>query len=808
MLRPPSRNSRIAAFLLLALASVGARAEPPPSPALASTARALQLEVFVDERPTGLIAAFELGGDGRMSATRAELTQIGVRAPGRGDDAETVRLDDIEGLSYAYEERRQAIRLRLAGSARLARDYGPPGATARAGEAEPRGWSASMNYLLFASGSTEKLLRPAFEPHGVSASLDARLATPLGVLLQTGILGARPGAPATALRLDTSWIWSDPRSMITLRAGDTISSGLAWTRPVRLGGLQAQSNFSLRPDLVTLPLPGLQGAAAVPSTLDVYVGATKAYSTQVEPGPWSLSNLPLLGSGSARVVLRDSTGREIEQVTPFFSSPLLLRPGLMDWSAEIGFARRSYGVLSNDYDRKPIGSASLRRGVFDWLTLSGHAEAAPRFALAGAGATMRVLDRGLVDIAASFSRAGADMGAQFYGAFETKLLGVALSMSSQRVFGRYTDLAAITAAPALQASGPSVTQGGVDILLRNLSLRPPRAVDRISASFPLPFDKSHLSVALTRLEAADRERTVLASAGWSRRAPFGGSIFVNGFVNLAGKRQAGVFAGLSFPLGAGGHVAAVGGWRGGGATASLEGSKALGHEPGDWGWRLRDSETRGGAPQRDAALAWRSQYARVQGTVSQQGVGAQGSLEVEGAVAAAGGGVFLANRIGDAFAVVKAGAPGVEVRHENRLVGRTDSGGRLLAPDLRAWERNRLSIDVSSLPADAAAGRTDQTVVPRARSGVVVDFGVRTDLRAAVIVLVDPAGKPLAPGLGARLEATGESAVIGYDGRVYLTGLKASNALRVTRDLGECVASFAYTPDGSPQPQIGPVVCK
>jgi outer membrane usher protein FimD/PapC len=28
-----------------------------------------------------------------------------------------------------------------------------------------------------------------------------------------------------------------------------------WTRPVRLGGIQVQRDFSIRPDLVTLPLP-------------------------------------------------------------------------------------------------------------------------------------------------------------------------------------------------------------------------------------------------------------------------------------------------------------------------------------------------------------------------------------------------------------------------------------------------------------------------------------------------------------------------------------------------------------------------
>lgn len=808
MRRRPSRNSGAAAFLLLTLASVGARAEPPPAPV-----RRLQLEVFLDDRPTGLVAAFEQGGDGRLAATRGELAEIGVRAPGRGDKDELVRLDDVAGLSYAYEERRQSVRLRLAGEARLAREYGPGAAREARREAPaPAGWSASMNYLIFGAGATTSLLRPRLEPQGVSATLDARLSTPLGVLSQTGIVGARPGERASALRLDTNWSWSDPVSMTTLRAGDSIASGLAWTRPVRFAGVQAQSNFALRPDLVTLPLPSLEGTAAVPSTLDVFVGATRAYSARVEEGPWRLSDLPLLGSGSARVVVRDSTGREIEQETPFFSTPLLLRPGLMDWSVEAGYARRSYGALSDDYARKPMVSASLRRGVASWLTLSGHGEAAPGLALVGAGATLRVFDRGALDLAASYSRSGADQGAQLYGAFETRLWGVTLSLSSQRTFGRYLDLAAVTAASAARNPGPGVAHGGVDPLLRTLTVAPPRAVDRIALSLPLPVDGSHLSLALTRIDAPERDRTLLASAGWSRRGPFGGALFANGFVNLArsasGKREVGLFAGLAVPLWDGGHVSAVAGGRSGQSFLSLDASKALAHEPGAWGWRARDVETRGGVPQREASIAWRSPWARVQATAGQQGAGARGAIEIEGAVAVAGGGVFLANRIGDAFAVVKTGAPGVEVRHEHRLVGRADSRGRLLAPELRAWERNAIDIDPTSLPADAEAARTRQTVIPRAGAGVVVDFGVRTDIRAAIVELVDETGKPLAPGLEARREDNGASAAIGYDGRVYLTDLKGETTLRVARGAGECVARFAYAPGASPQPRIGPIVCK
>src|SRR6266851_4072224 len=132
------------------------------------------------------------------------------------------------------------------------------------------------------------------------------------------------------------------------RAGDTISGGLPWTRPIRLGGLQMQRNFALRPDLVTLPLPSYSGSAAVPSTVDVYVNNVRALSQPVTPGPYQISNLPLLsGGGTARVVMQDAAGHQIEASLPYFTSPTLLRQGLTDYTLEAGYPRLNFATQSN-----------------------------------------------------------------------------------------------------------------------------------------------------------------------------------------------------------------------------------------------------------------------------------------------------------------------------------------------------------------------------------------------------------------------------------------------------------------------------
>src|SRR5262249_39829122 len=152
-----------------------------------------------------------------------------------------------------------------------------------------------LNYLLF--GTTQKFIDllgfPINQRGTASAALDARIFSPFGVVSQTGIIGVDTPTAAGSVRLDTTWMLSDPRSLVTYRAGDLISGGLTWTRPVRLAGVQIQRSFSLRPDLITMPLPQFGGTAAVPSTLDVYVNNVRTFSQSIPGGPFEISNIPV-----------------------------------------------------------------------------------------------------------------------------------------------------------------------------------------------------------------------------------------------------------------------------------------------------------------------------------------------------------------------------------------------------------------------------------------------------------------------------------------------------------------------------------
>src|SRR5690606_25058498 len=100
---------------------------------------------------------------------------------------------------------------------------------------------------------------------------------------------------------------SDPQSLVTTQVGDTISGSLSWTRSLRMAGLQWRRNFSLRPDLITFPMPAFGGSAVVPSTVDVYINNIRRYSGNVPSGPFVIDNVAgITGFGQANVITRDA----------------------------------------------------------------------------------------------------------------------------------------------------------------------------------------------------------------------------------------------------------------------------------------------------------------------------------------------------------------------------------------------------------------------------------------------------------------------------------------------------------------------
>lgn len=340
-----SRAARIGIVVAGTLLSVSAlnAQEVPNAPAATEIGdtpagvRDVLLEVFINDVSMKMIGSFKEHPDGSLAAPADELREVGIKPSGGASGDDLVELNSLPGLSYHVDAETQRLYVTATNEGRAARvvNVGPKEKT-EIPEAQS-GYGGVLNYTLFASSNT------LFEDdvdvfQGVSGAFDARFFSPYGTVSQSFITGYSDGDLDGITRLNSTWSYSDPKRLMTYRMGDFTTGGLSWTRPVYFGGIQAQRNFALRSDLVTLPLPSFEGTAAVPSTLEIYTQNVRTYSSDVPAGPFQVTNLPVFsGGGEARVVLRDSLGRETTATLPFYSSNLLLRKGLLDFQPKLAF---------------------------------------------------------------------------------------------------------------------------------------------------------------------------------------------------------------------------------------------------------------------------------------------------------------------------------------------------------------------------------------------------------------------------------------------------------------------------------------
>jgi outer membrane usher protein len=774
--------------------------------------RDLLLEVYINGTSTNLIGAFNQFPDGSLAATPKEVREIGLQPQDEAIGADgLLYLDRLPGVGYRIDERTQKLHITAPDALLTPYVIDVRGASGEAIPQPQRSLGAVVDYTLFANSDANFWRKqdtlPAF-----SAALDGRVFTPYGTLGQTVIASTAPteaedfpwGDDSKVTRLNTTWTYSDTARLITDRAGDMITGGLSWTRPVWMGGLQMQRNFTLRPDLITVPLPVISGSAAVPSTLDIYTHNVKTFTTSVPAGPYQVTNLPVAsGSGMARVLLRDALGRETLATLPFYTSSQLLKPGLYDFSVELGYPRRLYGVESYDYDDRLMGSASTRYGWSNWLTLEGHAEGGESLINGGAGATFAIGPWALASMALAGSNADGQSGAQISASFETGYRGISFYARTQRTLGDYQDIASVSADTFVLPDQPVPAFDGR--LLFNAMA--PRLVNQVSLGMPLPFDSSSLNLSYSQIESILGDHNRIVSLSYNRPFLRNSTIFATSFADLDDDENLGVYAGISFPLSR--NINTIAGVESGpnGLRPAVSASKSEHQEVGSFGWQIRDSESP--TADRSAALSYRTRVARLAVGIQQNDQTYLATGEIDGAIVFMDGHAFLANRIDDGFAVVDVGAPNVLVKYENRPIGKTDSRGLLLVPYLTSYQRNKISIDPANLPVDAEVPATQEVVVPADRSGVMVKFGVKESNHAALVTLVDESGRPLAVGSQGQLVESGEPFLIGYDGQAYIRGLAAQNAVIITLpDSGSCQAEFTYTPQPGEQVVIKDVVCQ
>ncbi len=796
--RPPACLPAGALILGLALnplaaavaqtAAVSASAVPSASPSTAAPAAQpveLFLETSIDGQPTGLlVSVFQQGASLRMTVdTLRELgldpARFGVA--GRSDFS----LDEVQGLRWAYDPATQTLALTLVDTLRERRVLSAH--TVRpAGEAQAsRGML--LNYNLFGQSTGRSL----------AGTLDLRYFDQHGSLNSTGAAVLR-GAGRGYTRYDTSWVQSSQDKLSTWQVGDTVAPSLSWTRAMRLGGIEWRRNFELRPDLVTYPVASVAGSAVVPSSVDLYVNGVRQFSADVPTGPFVVDQVAgLNGAGQATVITRDALGRQVATTLPLYVDTRLLARGLSDFAVSAGALRRDYGVDSFSYGG-PAAIGSWRHGWSDTLTLEAHAEAGRGLVQAGGGVLKRIEGAGVASAALAAS-SGRHRGWQASLGYQYVAPRFAFDWQSVRASAGYGDLGVLEGVPVARATDRAslaTTWRGNSLSINLIQLRMPRQVGLGPVTDPLgPIGAPEDTPPVTRT----------VSLGWSRSVGQRGYLSVGAFQDLERRAERGITATFSMAFDSRVSFNSNGGRQRGEKVGAVSLSRAPDFE-GGLGWALQ-AGTAGAQRYDQAQVQYLGSHGRAAISTQRVGGNRNTSMDFSGALVAMDGAVVAARQVGRGFALVSAGAPDLPVLQDNRLIGRTDGNGRLLVPELQPYAANRISIDPSSLPPDTRVSESNLDVVPRQYAGVVARFEIER-YAAATLMLVRADGKAPEVGTRARLEGSAQDAMVGYDGVLFVEGLKENNRVLVGAGKDACEVRFVYRAVAGELPTIGPLQCR
>lgn len=616
------------------------------------------------------------------------------------------------------------------------------------------------------------------------------LGTDLGVFISSHVGRNLSGmGGASWRRLESTWTQDFPEHHLTLRLGDQRSATSMWGRTFYFAGMQLGTNFGLTPGFVSQPVPTFNGAANLPSTVELFVNDALRQTLQVPAGPFTLENLsPLTGNGEARVVVRDVLGRETIIVRPFSAASNRLAAGLSEASLELGRLRYNIGSVNADY-RERFGSLLWRHGWSEAITAEARVQWSSPMRQWALGMNASVWDRWAVQLGSAWSQdtSAGGGGAWLFGLDRQGIdhgLGLRWSVS--------------------------------DATFRELGMMAPGTPNRSEASVNYRWSLNEgrsLGLQMARLQPATWDPAATLSAAWSQRVGAQGTLMVNA------TRLTGLVSGnalnvtLLLPLAPPSARA---------STKDLltsQWSEARGRREGYAAWTRPVGDETGAAWR--VLAGRRSQQEFMEGGTTLQGsrmdLGVEAHVQPQshaarlsamGSLMAIDGHVFASRKLQGSYALVEVrGYPNVGIQVHGSPRTRTDDQGLALVSGLLPFQANAIRLDPNDVPLSAELDSIEQQAVPAWRNGTAVRFPVRTG-RAALLRFVLDDGQPVPPGAVVEREGDDKAFFTARRGEAFVTGLKRHNRVRVHWKGGACEVQVDLPAEKSDDiPRLGPLLC-
>ncbi len=632
---------------------------------------------------------------------------------------------------------------------------------------------------------------------------ETRLATPAGYLShnQYWQRGASQSSSAQRnnIRLDTYWrsVW--PEQGLALTAGDLLTSQLGGGGSSRIGGIKLEHTYTLQPWRNTAPLRSYLGETTLPGTVDLYLNGVKQYSRQVSAGQYEIILPPTIsGSSTARIITTDILGRTVVVDMPLYGGSGMLAKGLKEWSLEAGYLRRQYGKQSFNYGKNLVGSGTFRYGINHYLTAQIHAEGGGGHYQAGLAASTVLGSLGQMNASYARSSYQENKGRQTSISFSTQKRGLSFGAGWSRTDDRFTGVGVIANPSTYRPEGTATRTASASL--------------GVNSNLWGSFNLSYLHSRYQKNEEADK----IGVLSWHRNLGQKSSLFLSVSNNFNHTKQRSIHAGASMSLDKGYSATVAANQnndRSNNYRLSLgKSGSGLGSTTWHVGWQKQTHAKSTNKDHINGYLGHNTQYGDGRVSVYHTKGLTNWDAGWNGGLVLMRNGLFATRTINESFAVVSTdGIADVPVSLANNKVGATDRRGLLLVPNLLAFQKNNLDIDITDLPLDIQADRARIQAVPSERSGVTVNFKLNR-MHAASLTLKDGQGQ-LIPGGSSIISENGTPvAVVGFEGKTFIDHLTAGNnrfTVIFPENNGNCRFTLKYQkpPSSDGLPDLGETIC-
>ena len=663
---------------------------------------------------------------GRTLVPLADFAKWGLApggvAPITVDGESYVDVTAIPGLDVRFDAATVTLEIQAAAAVLPATtlNLGPE---RRAGVTFPRDNSFFVNYGLNAVGDD------AFGQRQYQFATELAARTGPWLFYNTTSQQWGTGAQGGFVRLLTNAQLDDRPNLRRLTLGDYFTPGFDLNASVPLAGASLTKYYSMDPYFVQYPTAAFTTEVAFPSTVQVRIDGNLVAQRQVQPGPLDITNVTsgLTGGQNVSVVIRDPFGREQSLQQPFyFATGLGLAEGLHEYSYNLGFLRRQYGVNSNDYG--DLAASGFHRYAFtNQLTLGVRGQATRELYNVGPFGTWQS-PLGIVGLGASIGGRNGASAVAGSAAYSYTGANFSLALGSLYRARDYAQLADLVS----------------DFRIRSNNYA--------SGSVFYP-GWGTLTVTYNGIASYGGSDATIVNTTYTRSALDGrGLVSLNYVRTIEPQSSYTWLLSLRYFFDVTTSVVAAAGGSSQGSTQALSLQKTVPQGEGV-GYELTAGRFDSDAPdamfgrafvQANAVHAsFGAEYAKASRPEGGPGLA---RVFVAGSIGGVAGRWFAARPVQDGFALVRVPGPsGVPVYSNGWFAGNTDAAGEVIATNIAAYYDNFIAFSTKELSLDYVFPRSEIVVSPPTRSGTLVEFAVRRNraITGALVELRDGRQVPL-----------------------------------------------------------------